>query len=188
MNRSKILYGIEGFSLIESLVIVSIMGILTGLALQAFPSVRAHQQLVADTEQIRSLLLDAKQRTLNQVRPEDCKPIPGDQESKERASCSDVGISFQDGEIVQFADTTEDNVYSFSDYSVVKMPLSTKVKNTSTAFTLLFKSTPPSLDFYVDGRLIGEGETRTIILQADNGTERTLTIHPFGTIDVQDNG
>lgn len=172
----------RGFSLIESLIIISIVGMVTTMSLQAFPAIRAHQQLIADTEQIRSLLLDSKQRALNQVRPEDCMPdVPV--ESKDRAACSDVGIAFINNEIIQFADTVgENHDYDPSDYVIVKFPLVTKLEGATNS--LLFASLPPSVMLHVNGVAMAPEESANIKLSASDGKERMLTIRPFGTIDI----
>ncbi len=172
----------RGFSLIESLIVISIVGMVTTMSLQAFPAIRAHQQLISDTEQIRSLLLDSKQRALNQVRPEDCMPdLPV--ESKDRAVCSDVGIAFVNNELIQFADTVGENRdYDPSDYVIVKFPLSTKLEGITAS--LLFTSLPPSVALHANGVALGPNESATIELHAPGGKERMLIIRPFGTIDI----
>src|SRR5690348_15577373 len=116
----------QGFSLIESLIVISIIAIMSALALQALPVARNNQQLVADTEQIRALLLDAKERALNQVRPADCLSQYADSDVQ-RAPCSDVGITFVNNQVIEFADTNSNNAYSSQgpkDYVIATFDLS----------------------------------------------------------------
>ncbi len=188
----------SGFTLIESLVVVSIIGILTSMSLVAIPGIRAHQQLVADTESIRALLLDAKQRTLNQVRPEDCLRFPGiDLDDPVRTSCSDVGVAL-DGttqEIIQFADTNTLGLHTYNaerpgvagsgDHVITRARLSSKIEAGS-ATSLLFVGVPPSAELYKDGdKLVGGEHFASITLTATNGSQRTIKVYSFGTVDIQ---
>ncbi len=174
----------SGFSLIESLVIVSIISIIAALSLTAFPAVRAHQQLVSDTELIKSLLLDSKERALNQVRPEKCLDQfeAGD---KARAGCSDVGIAFVGKEIIQFADTTGTTKrYNMGDYTIVRLKLSTKIV-TGSVRSLLFYSNPPSVFLHANSvAAMGPQGTAPINLLANNGATRKLEVTQFGTINI----
>ena len=179
----------SGFSLVESLVIISIIAILTSASVSALPAARAHQELISDTEQIRSLLTDAKQRAVNQVRPEECiAQLRVEQTDKAGAACSDVGIALtSDGNIVEFANTNnpEQREYTSGDYNIVTLPLATSAAESSVT-SILFFSEPPTVFLHPDGRdAMTPDETATIILRANNGEARKLTVHQFGTIDVE---
>ncbi len=181
-----------GFSLIESLVVISIIGILTGMSTVAIPALRAHQELVADTESIRALLLDAKQRTLNQVRPEGCLPDLSSEDIN-RAGCSDVGVAIVGGEIIEFSNTNtagtglyKYNVTgTFGDHIIVKSKLASKLVSGSVQ-SLLFMGVPPSVKLYKDGlEFSSASDTALINLTSSNGTTRKIKVYSFGTIDVQ---
>lgn len=177
----------KGFSLIESLIVVSIIAVMSALALQALPVARSHQQLVSDTEQIRALLLDAKERALNQVRPGTCLPNGGDQADVNRASCSDVGIAFVGNQVIEFADTNSDNSYTSQgprDYIIATFDLFAPPGSGSVA-SLVFKSVPPSTMLYANGSLMSPSATTKIILNGYGDLSRTLQVHSYGTIDVQ---
>lgn len=171
-----------GFSLVESLVIISIISILTSISLVALPAARAHQQLVSDTELIRSLLLDSKQRALNQVRPEECVKFVAE---VVRPQCSDVGIDLSvPGKVTHFADTVTTGKYNAGDYQIATHNISTAV--TPNGFTtLVFHSAPPTVQLYKDTTVMEPSHTATITLTASNGATRTLTVRQFGTIDVE---
>lgn len=177
-----------GFSLVESMVVVTMVSILSIMSLQAIPALRAHQELVTDTETIRALLLDAKQRALNQVRPEDCLSGFAVTDSA-RAGCSDVGVALRQGEIIQFANSHETGgsgpKYDTNDYVIVRSKAASKIKFGSPT-SLLFLGNPPATILYKDGAEIAAGDFSTkIILTASNGRERTITVYSSGTIDVQ---
>lgn len=176
----------SGFSLIESLVVVSLIGILTGMSMVAIPALRAHQQIATDTESIRAMLLDAKQRTLNQVRPENC--LPGlDPEDVGRATCSDTGIALQGGEIIEYANTAAVSAqrYNSGDYVITRSKLSSAI-DTGSAASILFVGVPPSAVMYKDGTaLTGSNPYTDIKLISSNGTKRTLRVYSFGTLEVQ---
>ncbi len=172
-----------GFSLVESLVIISIISILASLSLVALPAARAHQQLISDTELVQSLLLDSKGRALNQVRPEECESGLS-LEDPDRAPCSDVGIDFRiAGEVTQFADLNGNGEYEDTDYKIVTHSLSSSV----TSDPIVFKSVPPSVETYTNGQVMtpnGENNIATITLTASNGEIRTLEMRQFGTLDI----
>lgn len=172
----------SGFSLIESLVIISIISILSSVSLVALPAARAHQQLVSDTELIKSLLLDSKQRALNQVRPEECV-----QKTSDSTLCSDVGIVFNNnGSIAQFADTNNNNNYNPGDDEIVTHNLASQVQVVAeNASSILFRSVPPSVETYKNGGIMGPEDKATITLTASSGETRTLVVHQFGTIDIK---
>lgn len=174
----------SGFSLVESLVIISIISILASLSLVALPAARSHQELIADTELIQSLLLDSKERALNQVRPEECmSELPA--EDTLRAPCSDVGIDFETaGEVIQFADLNEGNGrYTDTDYKIVTHALSSTVSSDP----IVFKSVPPSVETYRNGKVMDPEDVATITLTASNGETRTLEMRQFGTLDIIEN-
>ena len=189
----------SGFTFVESLVVVAIISILTTMSVVAIPSLRAHQDLVADTETIRALLLDAKQRTLNQVRPEKClDSLEVDLEDILRAPCSDVGVAIDQDkrEIIEFADTSTAGVYKdkydgeranepgSGDYVITRSRLATNLDEGSTK-SLLFVGVPPSAQLYKDGGSMSASSTATIKLTSNRGTTRTITVYSFGTIDVE---
>ena len=172
-----------GFTLIESVMVIVIISMMSALALQSLPIARSNQQLIADTEQIRALMLDAKERALNQVRPSTC--LPGDDSaSVDRAACSDVGIAFSGNKVIEFADTNLDNLYDASDYVIVTFDL-TSAPGTGSTSSFLFKSEPPSTIMYANGIIMAPGDTGTIILNGYGSLSRTLIVRPYGTIDVQ---
>lgn len=178
--------GEEGFSLIESLIVVSIIALMSALALQAIPIARSNQQMIADTEQIRALLLDAKERSLNQVRPDTCLPM-ADMASKDRAVCSDVGVAIDGNKLIEFADTDGNNRYSASgprDYVITTYDLSATV-GVGSVSSLVFSSVPPSTLLYKDGALMAPSSTAKIILDGYPPLSRTLLVHSYGTIDVE---
>ncbi|HSX24898.1 MAG TPA: prepilin-type N-terminal cleavage/methylation domain-containing protein [Candidatus Andersenbacteria bacterium] len=176
----------KGFTLIESLIIISIITIMSGLALQAIPLARSDQQLISDTEQIRAVLLDAKERALNQVRPDDCLPM-SDMASKDRAGCSDVGIAFSGNKLIEFADTDPDNQYiSNKDYTIATFDLNT-TPTTDFGGSLVYTSFPPTVYLNKKGSMtaMGPAEVAKITLISYRSLTRVLTVHPYGTIDVK---
>lgn len=187
----------SGFSLIESLVMISIISILTAISVSALPAIRSHQALVADTEQIRSLLLDSKQRALNQVRPAECVEANGGIDDENSQRCSDVGIVFVGGNVIQYADSYKGNQRYDADangksldHEIARYPLqSVIVKGDSTNPNhFLFFGNPPSVDLYVTGQKAAPGNVYTILLRANTGKnkqERTIEISSFGTINIK---
>ncbi|MEO6078147.1 MAG: prepilin-type N-terminal cleavage/methylation domain-containing protein [Candidatus Andersenbacteria bacterium] len=184
----------DGFSLIESLIVISIIAIMSALAMQALPVARSNQQLVSDTEQIRAVLLDAKERALNQVRPAGCLPM-ADVASKDRSTCSDVGIAFSGNQVIEFAETNGTEGYqsrgSSKDFTIVAYDL-TSTPVTGSLNTLVFNSAPPGVQVFVSpASILSSGknpmapsDTASIILNAGS-LSRTITVHSYGTIDVK---
>ncbi|HLC49420.1 MAG TPA: hypothetical protein VJI96_03490 [Candidatus Andersenbacteria bacterium] len=179
-----------GFSLVESLVVVAIISTLTVLGLTAIPGLRSHQELVTDTENFRAMLLDSKQRTINQVRPADC--LPGlAVDDPARAACSDVGVAFAYGELIQYANTANQDQYTYEtgvsgDYEISRKNIVSTVLDGS-AISFLFISAPPTVKTYADGGLLGvANDAAPITLIATDGSTRTVTVHSLGTIDIGD--
>lgn len=184
-----------GFTLVESLVVVLMVIVLTALAVRSIPALRSHQEIVTDTELIRSLLSDAKQRTLNQVRPSDCLPqLPVD--SPARAVCSDVGIAIRNGEIIEFANTFRggsNGTFTYDvnngrsvagDYIIYRTKLATKISGGGSAMSFLFYNVPPSVQFYRNGSLFNDTIMEKITLTASNKSKRTIQIHSLGVVDI----
>ncbi len=179
----------SGFSLIESLVMISIITILTSISVAALPAVRAHQALVSDTEQIRSLLLDSKQRALNQVRPEACVR-QAESEGKDPRRCSDVGIVFTGGNVVQYADIQPNFRYDADkkDYVFATYEMQSVLVNSLSINHFLFYGNPPSVDLVADGRRVEPGETKGVVLEFGTGEDRqrrAVEVSSFGTIEIK---
>jgi type II secretory pathway pseudopilin PulG len=176
----------SGFSFVESLVVTGIISILTAMSVVAIPAIRAHQELVADTENLRALLLDAKQRTVNQVRPEGCLSDLA-VEDVGRAICSDTGVALVNGEIIQFANTSavSSQRYDANDFVLTRSKLASKV-DTGSVSSLLFVGVPPSADLYVNGSLLrGANPSGVIKFSSRSGVQRTIRVYSFGTITVR---
>lgn len=181
----------SGFTLIESVVVMAIVSMVSVLALNAIPVLRAHQELVADTENFRSLLFDSKQRTVNQVRPPSClsqyeinNPL--------RAACSDVGIAIYLGELIQYANTANQNQHTYEpgiagDFEIAKIKIVSTVEMPRSLKSLLFISMPPTVVTYSDGAIISPGNNASskIYLNASDGSTRVIIIHSLGTIDIE---
>jgi len=167
------------------------------MSLKAIPALRSHQELVTDTEKIRALLLDARQRTSNQVRPENClSHLPV--EDLRRAACSDTGVALQWGEIIEFANTEDsaeggpkydwdgdDIQRPAKDYVLTRSKPVTRIKPGNPQ-SLLFIGNPPSTVLYIDGTEVLAGDDPTkIILTASNGSTRTISVYSSGTMDIE---
>ncbi|MBI3250544.1 MAG: type II secretion system protein [Candidatus Andersenbacteria bacterium] len=171
-----------GFTLVETLVTITIMTILTGMTVTAFPRVRASQQVQNDVYVLRSLIADAQQRSLNEVREDDCIAKVG--EERERV-CSNVGVALLPGEFVEFSDTDENRRFSGSDFVIVRRDhVSTVSAPKGNNLELLFEATPPNVFLFADGTVIGPNTGVSFSLESGKAS-RTMRVRQFGITEFE---
>lgn len=171
-----------GFTLVETIVTITIMSILTALTVTAFPLVRANQQVQNDVHVLRALLADAQQRALNEVRDEDCIQKVGEDNQR---LCSNVGVALQPNEFIEFSDTDGNRRFSGSDYVFSRRDHeSTVVVPTGNTVDIIFEATPPNVYIFVDGDILGPSSSTTFSLQS-GGASRGLRVRQFGITEYE---
>ncbi|MBI3256039.1 MAG: prepilin-type N-terminal cleavage/methylation domain-containing protein [Candidatus Andersenbacteria bacterium] len=164
----------SGMTLIEVVVSVAIIAVISALLLSALPLIRSQQQLRATVQYIQSNLRLAQQAALNETRAPGCLTRAGDDKERQR-QCSDVGIAVRNGELVQYADTQNDNTFSeTADFIISKEKLPNAV--TVPAISWLFEATPPTIILWVNGRTQPSNEPADLVIQA---ASLKATIHVF---------
>ncbi len=154
-------------------VVVTIIIIMTTLAVNAFPVARSHQNLVSDTEVIQTQLREAQRRAMNETRDEACG---------EEKACSDVGIYISEKKLIMFADTNESKEFEDGDYQIKEINLQTTIAEDPTSF--VYTSVPPNITLHHNGGSISAGDVAEITLQA-NGLTRDLMVYTYGQIEAQ---
>lgn len=173
-----------GFSLIEIVVTIAIIGILTTMVAAGYPAVRNRHTMQRAQQQMELLLREAQQQTLNEERAKACRDLsPRDTEGDivARRRCSDVGIHLQGTTAILFADLNSDKAYSANrDYQIrdpETLP-ATVVPNQ----TIVFNATPPHLTMYGNGGIVDGQHPLEVTFQLHNDTS-TLLLRPFGKIE-----
>lgn len=170
----------NGFTLIEIVVTVTIILLLTTLMLSAWPVTRSNQAFVLAGQQLQAILREAQQMALDENRQEACKlSVP------EPRTCSDVGVAVRDDQIVLFADTWgANNHYDDSDYVISTRELPLRVRTVSSAAwqSFVFKSVPPRTVLYHGAATITDDAQGELVLQVSQ-RQRTFRITAYGHVN-----
>ena len=170
----------SGFTLLEVVIVMTILTIMTYLVVSALPPARVNQRLESDVQQFRSLISRAQQLAVNEVRPDSCLARAGANEETQRR-CSNVGVVARTGELVLFADLDGDRRYSGpADFEIEKIPQTADVNDGREA-DIVFEADPPEVFMYADSRIIGAGQSYVVRFAIGEAT-RTFSIGPYGVI------
>ncbi|MEX1997890.1 MAG: prepilin-type N-terminal cleavage/methylation domain-containing protein [Candidatus Andersenbacteria bacterium] len=168
----------SGFTLLEVVVTVVIIGIMITILTVAFPSTRDSQALLLAQQKIEFTLRDAQKRALQEERDPDCLlDNPG-----EPARCSDVGVFIDGQTLLLFADTGDDAAdqqYSPGiDYVIQQEELPAGVVATGDK-SFLFLGQPPTIELLVDGAVKNPGRFELKL----GTTIVRLAVYPYGQLE-----
>lgn len=172
-----------GFTLVEVVVTLAIMGILTVAIAVAFPTLRSEQKLLLAQQRLEALLRDAGQRALNEDRDSACVDrYPGDDSAAatKRRRCSDVGVAVTDQSALLFADIDGNKSYSASQDYVIEAA-ETLPATVHPTYYFVAIGTPPQLELYGNGALLDDQHPATLTLTVGRATRR-LGISSFGKV------
>ncbi|MEX1112183.1 MAG: type II secretion system protein [Candidatus Andersenbacteria bacterium] len=174
-------------TLLETVVVITIMSILSVLTAVSFPVIRNHQNLITDAGQVEGALQEAQLRALNEVRPEECLSQAGDDRDLQRR-CSNIGTAFQDRQGVLFSDFDGDRQYTpGEDFEIKRYTLVTTVDGVSSPAwqTFVFEALPPTVAVYAGGAVVlpsSESSAAVLTLRA-GGQTKELKIRPYGIVE-----
>ncbi len=168
----------KGFTLLETAVVLAIMGILSAIVLTGWPAARQHQALLLATEQVQTMVRTAQQKALNEDRPQACLD-----QAVVQKNCSDVGVAVKDNNIVIFADSNNPDANQYEegagkDFLIEKQTLPLGVTGPTAWQSFIFEATPPNIEL----KDAGPSKTKKLTLQSGSST-RTLTIKNYGQVE-----
>lgn len=174
----------SGLTLIEMIVAISVLSIVTALIVVAFPVVRSQQALISAEQQIRSLVRQAQQRALEEVRDDSCIAQVGEENQR---LCSDVGVALHENRIFLFADTQNDDRCTMEsrecvDYIIDEQILHEPVTVEGNGISFVFEAVPPTIVMYVDGQTLEDDTPGEFELRAGQAT-RTIQIYRYGQVE-----
>lgn len=172
----------QGYTLLEVVITIVIILIATLLVSSAFPVVRAQQGLLRAERQLQSLIRDVQQRASNEIRDQECLDLVGDELENQRL-CSDLGLHLLGNQITLFADTSDDDIFTSTDYVFDTQTLATPVSSVN-EHSLLFEATPPTISLISNGATLPPDETIDLTLQSENTTKDFL-IYAYGQLEPQ---
>lgn len=172
----------NGFTLIETIVVISILVGVSVLVTFGWPRIRAYQSLLLSEQRVESLIATARERALNEDRDSGClATVTSDNERR----CSDIGVALQDTTVILFADTqaNSDRYTPGQDYILSTETIPAQVTGTAGSwYSLLFKASPPTATLYAQGSVVTSDAPASFGLQA--GTSQiAFTISPYGNIN-----
>lgn len=145
----------KGFTILEILVVLSILALLVAIVLPSFKAIRSNQVLKSAISDVLSALDKARSQSFSSL------------------NSSEYGVHFEQNQIVIFKGTN----YSPSDISNENVPL------TLPAYISLISLTTGAVDLYFD-RLSGiPNKTGTITISADTSS-KIITISATGAIST----
>ena len=172
----------QGFTLVEAVIVMTIMTIVSYLVLSALPIARTNQEIENDIQRLRSFLTQAQQRSLNEIREGECLSRVGDDTDLQRR-CSNIGVVFEENALRMFADLDDNKIYSDgADYLLEESVFHSVVEGTPSTVSVMFAADPPVILTYVNGALLSAGETRTVRVE-NGGLNRVFTIGSYGVIE-----
>jgi len=167
----------SGFTIIELIVVFSIIAILSVIGVAAFVNYSRIQILEAAASDLSSTLLVAKSRAISQVKP-----------SSQIPQCDNSAIL--NGYRVILCPTSSSDVLCTANNSYVLAVrcsnVDYRIKSSVLPKNVVFSPSPTSLSFYfpvISSGVKGAG-TITLTLTTDNNI-RTITVDPIGGIQTQ---
>ncbi len=147
----------RGFTLLEILIVLAILGILCGLSVAAFVNLKNAQTLDRDTDLVVESLRQARSQTLTAVND------------------TNYGIHFSSNQFTLFAGSTYDPNASTN-----------KVFNLNGSKIIVGQPGFVGFNV-VFGRLSGETDQQTgqIMIQSPSGTSRIITLYKTGLVEFQ---
>jgi len=166
----------KGFTLLETIVTIGIIGTVSGLLLLGWPRTRHQQALLLANEQLQALFRTAQQKALNEERSAACLSLVGSAPADQRR-CSDIGVALRGGQIVLFADIGGDDAHydEQDDLALETHTLALGVSTADSAWqSFLFRATPPTIELFADD---------FVITLHSGDTERRLDVKNYGHIE-----
>lgn len=176
----------SGFTLVETVVTMAIIGIVTTIIAVAFPVMRHRQGLLLGAQRLEALLRETQQLALNEDRAPACTDqFLGDDESASRARqrCSDVGLLVEGTTVTLFADTDGSKTYSRSRDFRLRDPETLPAAVTG-SHTFVSLASPPQLWLYADGVLLDDQHPATLQLTFRQASTMLL-VRPLGKVEQQ---
>lgn len=168
----------SGFTLLEVVVVITILSLLTLIVTTALPTARAHQGLRLARQQVIDVFAQASHRALNEVRAEPCLG-----RAAERKRCSDVGVALRQNALILFGDTAEPQDWQYTPdqdevFSTMALPAGVTVASQS----FVFIATPPTVEVYAQGRLITPAQKIPLTLISGT-TQASLAVSAYGHVE-----
>lgn len=174
----------SGFTLIEIVVTVSIIGIITTMVAVGYPALRDRQILQRTHQQLELLVREATRQTLNEERAPACRdqfPDNTPDAVSRRRRCSDVGLHLEGVTATLFADLDANKAYSaVADYEIrdpVVLPAPVTQEQ-----TMVFNATPPYLTMYGNAIPLDDQHPLELTFQL-RGRTTTLVVRPYGKVE-----
>ncbi len=172
---------VQGFTLLEIVFVVVIIGIITSVLLVGYPSSRDAQTLTLAEQQLQATIRDAEKRAINEERPEECLNRFPAVNIEDRRRCSDVGVYATDKFLKIFSDTNGNLEYDSGEFAAPaqKLPGAAAI---SGQHNILWRGSPPVIEIYHNGQLLQSPDNPAEIKLRAGRSEITLLIHPYGYI------
>ena len=169
----------NGFTLIEMVIVIAMMSALTGVVVTGLPAARTSQLLEGDIQRLRSVLSQAQQRALNEIRDQECLDQAGADIDNQRY-CSDVGVAILNQRLVMFADLNGDQDYTEGvDYLIEEQEQASSVVGETQ--TIVFAVDPPTVITYANAAILSAAELVEVTIRVGQ-QDRQLSIGPYGII------
>ncbi|MEX2054846.1 MAG: type II secretion system protein [Candidatus Andersenbacteria bacterium] len=170
-----------GYTLLETIVAIAIVGILTTIVVVAFQTTREQQNLTLAQQHLQFMLRDAQKKALQEEREGDCLDRP-----EEDRLCSDIGVYLNGNNVVLFADVAPQfGTYTndTEDYVLLEETLPNNVAlEGTTARSFLFRAVPPTITLTANGAEV----TPRVEFQLRSGrSTRTLYLYSYGHLDTK---
>jgi len=182
-----------GYTLIEVVVVLVVIGVLSAITARAYPAARSNQSLSLAEQQLQSAFRDAQELAINESRSTECREAAADagRLPDDQRQCSDIGIFVSGNELLWFADTDlgpDDTLGGDKQYTdgvdmiLKRLPLPSGVSvvaggGSNTSF--LFEGIPPSVNLRVDG--VPFTVPGLVVLAADDAEVR-LEVRSHGQV------
>lgn len=174
-----------GFTLIEIVVVIVIIGVISASLTVAYPNVRDWQKLKLAEQQLQASLREAQQAAINEERSAACLASFSSNPALQK-HCSNIGVTVAGGELIMFADTSNLPANEWEhghdiEIKRIAFPDGVTVEaGSSTATTFVFEATPPTVTLFVGSTPVAA--PHTVTLQA-GATAATFTVHAYGQVE-----
>lgn len=171
----------QGFTLLEMMVTVAIIGIFSAFSLAAYPQLRANQLFSLTEQQLQSQLSAASASTFNGELNQDCVDA-----AEDVSSCDQYGVTLLENRAIVFVDGNDSKAFEEGDFVVSEIILSESLEIQDWEDVVFVRSLPRLQLLVAASEVESDTDESAVFSLNLNEQSRSFRILPLGSIIRED--